>query len=84
MGGVANLGCEKRQRVVAPVVAQPFLHQVAIIDMVMNGHDFDCRHVEIQQMADRGLRGQARIGPLQILRDLRKPLGETLDVQLID
>ena len=44
-------GREERQRVVAPVVRQAALDQVAVVDVVVDGHQLDRRDAELQQMA---------------------------------
>ena len=37
----AHVGCEERERVVAPVVVQALLNEVALIVVVMDGHQLD-------------------------------------------
>ena len=43
VAGVARLGRKESQRVVAPVIAQPLVEQMTVVDEVMNGHELDAR-----------------------------------------
>ncbi len=66
-GGVADMGRHETDRVVAPVIAQPLIDQMPIVDEVMYRHELDRRHAELQQMIDDGVRSQPQIRAAQVL-----------------
>ena len=75
---------EEAQGVVAPVVVQPLLDQVAVIQVVVDRQQLDGRHPEVGQVLDRRLGGQPGVAAPQPIGDVRVELGEALDVQLVD
>ncbi len=77
-------GAKYAERVVAPVVRQPCLHQVPVVDVVVHRQELDGRHAEPHQVLDRGLRGEPEVGAPQILGDAGVALGEPAHVQLVD
>ena len=52
--------------------------------MVVDGHQLDGGDAERGEVADRGLGGEAEIGPAQRLGHVRVELRVALDVQLVD
>ena len=53
---------EEGHRVVAPVIGEVLLHQMAVVDVVMDRHEFHGRHAQFQQVPNRCLRCQPQIG----------------------
>ena len=75
---------EVADRVVTPVVAQAAIEQKPVMDEVMDRHQLDGRHAEILQRRDRRRMREAGIGAANLGRQLRVPLGEALDVDLVE
>ena len=84
VGGVARVGREKADRIVAPVVSQAFLEQMAVVDESVHRQQFDRRDAERLDVVDHRLRTEAGVGAAQLLVDLGIQLGEAFDVGLID
>ena len=60
-GSVARLGYKEAERVVAPVIPQAALDEIAVIEKGMDGQEFDRADAELLQMRDRpGLRQSAK------------------------
>ena len=75
---------EEPDGVVAPVVRQTLLHEVRVVDELVDGHELDRGDPEgLQVVDDRGMR-HAGVGAAQLLRDAGVQLGEALDVGLVD
>ena len=70
VGGVAVLGREEAQRVVAPVVLQPVLEQMRLVDEGVDRQQLDRGDAELVQMLDHRRRGEAAIGAAQLLRNV--------------
>ncbi len=83
-GDVAQVGGEKRQRVISPVVAQPLLDEVPFVHVMMDRHQLDGRDAEAGEVLDGGLGGDAGVGALELPRHTGHSLGEALDVQLVN
>ena len=49
---IPRLGREKTDRVISPVIPQALLHQCAVIDEVMHGHQFNGGDSQFEQMID--------------------------------
>ncbi len=75
---------EEAERVVAPVVAEPLLDQMAILHEVVDRQQFDRRDAETLEVADDLGVGEPRVGATQVLRHGGVALGEALDVQFVD
>ena len=56
-GGVTFIGREEAERAVAPVVGQPLIDQVAIVDVVVHRHQLDRGHAQRGEVIDDRLRG---------------------------
>ena len=83
-GAVARLGREEADRVVAPVVAQPLLDQVAVVDEGVHRHQLDRGDAEPPQVVDHRRGGEAGIGAAQPRRHVGMAHGEAVHVQLVD
>jgi hypothetical protein len=68
---VAPIRRKKPERVVAPVVAQSALHQMAVVGEAMHRHQFHRGHAEALQMFDRRRAGQAGVSAAQWSRGCR-------------
>ena len=66
-GGVVVVRGEEADRVVAPVVAQPPLDQVGVVDELVHGQELDGGDAEPGEVLDGGGMGQAGVGaPLRL------------------
>src|SRR6185312_15224152 len=72
-----RIGREKADRVVAPVVRQTFVEQIAVVDKGLDRHQFDRRHAEVANVLEYGLLSQPSERATQFLRHLRMTLGKT-------
>ena len=81
---VARHRREVSQRVVAPVVAQALVQQVAFIDEVMHRQQLHRRDAQLLQILDARIMRQPRIGPAQLLRDIRIAHGKAAHMHLVD
>ena len=82
--GITGFRCEKRQCVVAPVIAQSMRNQVAIIDMIMHGHQFHSRDTQFLQMINRRTGCQSGVSSTQRFRYLWIQPGKSFHMHLID
>ena len=83
-GAVARHGGEVAEGVVAPVVAQALVDEVAVVDEVMDGQELDGGDAELLEVVDAGGVAEAGVGAAQVLGDVGVALGEALDVDLVD
>ena len=83
-GRVADAGGEEREGVVAPVVREALLDQVAVVGVVVDRQQLDGGHAELLQVLDGRLGGEPGVGAAQRLRDLGVEPREALDVELVD
>ena len=83
-GGVALLGRKEAQRVVAPVVPEAVLEQVALVEEGMDRQQLDRGDAELVQMLDHGRRGEPAKGAAQLGRHVLALLGQAFDVRLVD
>ena len=84
VGGVGALRGEEADRVVAPVVRQPLLLEVGVVDELVDRHELDGGDAEVLEVVDDDRLGEARVGAAQVLRHLGVEPGEALDVGLVD
>ena len=68
---VARLGREEADRVVAPVVAQPPLDQMAVVDERVHRQQLDRGDAEALQVVDHRRGRQAGVGAAQRRRHVR-------------
>ena len=75
---VAFGGGEKSDAVIAPIVAEPVLHEMPVVDKGMNRQKLDGSHAELHEMFDHGGMGERAeraahgLGNVRVLR--RHPL----------
>ena len=82
--GVLVVRGEEPDGIVPPVVAEPLVEQMLGMDELVDGQELDGGDPEHLQMLDGRRRGHPGIFAPLILGDLRVPLGESLDVDLVD
>jgi hypothetical protein len=83
-GAVAVVRGEESDGVVAPVVVEALFFQGAVVDELMDGHEFDRGDAELLQVGDHGGVGHARVGAALLFRYLGVQLREALDVGFVD
>ncbi len=83
-GGVADVRREEADGVVAPVVGEPALHQVAVGDVLVHRQQLDRRDAQVGEVVEGCRRAEPGVRPAQLLGHLRVQLGEALDVDLVD
>src|SRR6185369_10337558 len=81
---IAQLGREKADAVVAPVVAQAVLQKMALVDEGVDREQLHRGDAELLQVFYRRRRGEAGVGAAELLRDFGMALREAFDVELID
>ena len=84
VGGVGGVRGEEADRVVAPVVLRAAFLQRRLVHEVVDRQQLHRGHPEPLEVGDRGRVGQPGVGAAQVVRDVRVPGGEALDVQLVD
>src|SRR5229473_4291681 len=81
---VARVGREETDRVITPVIPEPFLDQSPVVNKRVDRHQFDRANAEALQMRDYWLGCQPRIGPPQVARDVRMATCEAFYVEFIN
>ena len=71
VGSVARIGRKKADRVIAPIVLEPLLEQMAVVDEGVDRHQFDGRDAKRPDVVDDGLRAEPGVKAPQLLVDLR-------------
>ena len=84
IGCISRLRREKCDGVVAPVVHQTLLDQIAVIDEAVHWQQFDGGDAEPFEMLDHRRRRQRAIGAAQVRRDVLAHLRQPLDVGFVD
>src|SRR5205814_1605463 len=84
VGEEARIGREEADRVVAPVVAEPVLGQVALVEPGLDRQQLDGVDAELNQVVDDRRRAQRREGAAPTPVDAGMLLGEAADMQLVD
>ena len=82
--GVAVVRGEEADGVVAPVVVQALVVQVAVGDELVHRHQLDRGDAQPLQVRDDRRVGQAQVGPALLLGHDRMLLGQPADVRLVD
>ena len=82
--GKARVRREKADGVVAPIIAQAAILQMAVRDRVMHRHQFNGGHTEPLEIANDGGMRQPRIRSAQARRHGRMAAGEAFDVRFVD
>ena len=83
-GGIAGLGGEPGDRLVAPVVHLVVGHQVAVVDEALHRQQLHGSDPQPVQVGDHRGGGQSGVGAPQFLRHIRVCGGETFEVGLVD
>ena len=83
-GGVAWVGREEAEGVVAPIVDETSFVQVAVGDEVVHGQELDRGDPEIDQVLQHGAGREAEVGPTQRLRNPWVPRRHALHVAFVD
>ena len=83
-GRVGVVRGEEADGVVAPVVAQALLVQVAVGDELVHRHQLDRRDAEPLQVRDHRRVGQAQVGAALLVGNDRVLHGQAADVRLVD
>ena len=68
---VIGLGGQETQRVVPPVVLQPFLRQVAIVKVIVHRQELDRRHAQVGQVLDGRFGSQPGVAAAQLFGHVR-------------
>ncbi len=84
IGGVARLGHEEAQRVVAPVVGEAPLDQMAIVEEGMDRQQLDGGDAESLEVIDHNAAAQATESAAPFGGHVIVQLGQSLDVRLVD
>src|SRR5579862_8950558 len=84
LGSVPRVRGKETDAVVAPVIREFALQQVAVVDERMNGQQLDRRYAERSDVVDDLLGTHPGVGAALSLGHHRVKLGEALDVGFID
>jgi hypothetical protein len=84
IGGVAGVGREKTDAVVAPVVGEALLQQVAVVDEGVHRQELDRRDAKRLHVLDDFLHREAGEGAAQLGRNGGMPHGVAAHVRLVD
>ena len=83
-GGVARVGGEKVDGIVAPVIAQTQIDQALVVDEFMHRHQLHGGDAEFFEIFNGDGVRHAGVGAAQFGRDVRVQGGKALDMQLVD
>ncbi len=84
VGGVARVGGEEADRIVAPVVPEPAVEQERVVNERVDGQELDGRHAERADVVDDRLRSEAGVEATQAFVHPGMQLGEAFDVRLVN
>ncbi len=82
--GERRIGCEKADRVVAPVVREPELLQTPLAHRLMDGQELDGGDAQRAQVIQDGIGHHAQVSAAQIAGHFRVQLGHALHVAFVD
>ena len=82
--GVGVVRGEEADGVVSPVVAQAFFLQEAVVDELVDGHEFDGCDAQFLQVFDYGGVGQSRIGSANVRRHVHVEVGHAAYVGFVN
>ncbi len=82
--GVARVGREVAERVVAPVVGQPLGLEEPLVHRLLHREELHRGDAEPLEVVDDRRVGEAAVGPAEVLRDIGVAHGEALHVRLVD
>ena len=83
VGRVARVGREEADAVVAPVIREPLLDQIAVVDEGVDGQELDRADAQRLDVVDHLFDGQARERALLVRRHRRMALGVSAHVRLV-
>ena len=83
-GGIAQVGGEERERVVAPVVGQPARDQMAIVRVVVHRHQFERGDPQALEVLDDRRSGERGVGAAEFHRDVGMARREPFDMRFVD
>jgi hypothetical protein len=83
-GGIAWIGGEVADGIVAPVVFQSSVEQMTVVDESLYRQELHRGDAQALEVVDDRRRAQPGIGAAHFGRNMRVQAGEALDVQLID
>ena len=81
---VAGHRREVAERVVAPVVAESAIDEVAFVDEVVDGKQLDGGDAELFEVRDAGFGGKSGVGPAEVLGNSGIEHREAADMDLVD
>ena len=84
MDGIARLEREHRQRVIAPVVAQPQPLQTRLAGKMGDGEQFQSGDAEVFQVGNHGGMPERLVGAAHLFGDRRMQVGQPFDVGFIN
>ena len=82
--GVTLVRREEAQRIVAPIIGQAAVEQVAIVEERMDRQKFDRRDAEPAQVRNRGGFRKAAVSAARLRRHIAARLRQAFDVRLIE
>ncbi len=81
---IGRLGREEADGVVAPVVAEPLVQEMAVLDEGVHGHQLQGRHAELLEVLDHRGRAEGGVGAALPLGDIGAQLCQPLHMGLVD
>ena len=82
--GVARIGREVPQCVVAPVVGEPLGLEESLVHRLVHREELHRGHVQLLEVVDDRRVSEAAVRPSQVLGDVRMAHGEAAHVRLVD
>ena len=82
--GVANVGREEADRVVAPVVREPAFGEMPVDDELVHGQQLDRGDAEREEVLDHRIAAEAEVRAAKILRHFGMQLRHAFDMALVD
>ncbi len=79
-----RVGREEANCVVAPIVGEPFVEQMAVVDEGLNRHQLDRRDAKALDVIEHGLLAESCEGATQIFRYVGMSFGKTAHVGFIE
>jgi hypothetical protein len=81
---ISRVGSEETEAVVAPVVDLFAVHEEALIDVVVDGQQLNCRDAQVGEVFDGGFAGEAGVGAANGLGHVGHEPGKAFDVGLVN
>src|ERR1700722_2146141 len=83
-GGITRIGREESDAVVAPIVREPLLEEIVVVDERMNRQQLDGGDSETLHVVNHLLSAKSCIRAFLMIGHARVALGEAFDVRLVD